>query len=797
MAIIAHASRRFVSKPGAQPGLPKPAAPIVYFNPVTRLLTAVQPDYPAQMEYRHGQTDTPKPYAALLINDSLHVPNEWQFRVAASAGNLESNWTGNDLIEAKTVAAPATPGLDNDPSFALWLADTRIPGEIPYKAEDVYWTNNIHGGDFSPLVDGSTANYYGGGYSMQDAYSEANQVIKIELRKYRPKLSSIRANYRNAYGPITMYYYERGHFEPTLLGVVPNGAYQTDLVLPQPTDVVAVEYRCESSGADQLSELKLFGEYSTPRPFFSQTTPQASKYMIGANFFEWEVLKSDSPSELDLAKLEKMAYFHTGRHYNDYIHSEAEEGKYTFQPSSQQYGSWGYDVLQQWFKDALKDYWLCIKNTPPYVYNTWPAEISAGSENKFVVWQGNMADTVAYNKTPGAHLTSARNWFQWIARNGGVALDLSLVKPYTGANGTNQVKTGQGLIRHAELGNEKNSYWHGIQGYMNPYECAAQWSAEYDGHMNTMGPGVGIKNADPSVIVSAGGSAIRSREEMLAITDWCRKNRGYRADGSINLCFDVWNYHSYSNDGGSSQTGNITRGMAPEIAGAHLAFLDVKAFCDEYWNGCPIIMGEYGYDKSRYSTQRAVRPIDWLRDASGNIVVDQYGNLEPAAGDDNSVRQLVDAQWTSRQQEELGALGIFRMHYYMLNNASDPASPWSRYSDCGMFEPNGSPRIVARFMRQRLELQGEYVPLSHDFTPGADVWRVDKVLPGTSKQLTCFWVPKEQAGTGNFTFTVTAASTLVTLSANSNVPTKTVYQAGTYTVVATENPAYLMRNQVI
>jgi endoglucanase len=279
--------------------------------------------------------------------------------------------------------------------------------------------------------------------------------------------------------------------------------------------------------------------------------------------------------------------------------------------------------------------------------------------------------------------------------------------------------------------------------------------------------------------------------------DWFREFRGYNADGTVNLPFKVWNYHAYANDGGSSQTGNITRGMAPEPAGLHLGFLEVKAFIDEHWPGVKIILGEHGYDKSRYSTQAALRPMDIKRDAAGNIITDAYGNREPIAGDDNSVRQLVDAQWTSRTQEILGALGIFRMQYYMLNNASDPASPYSRYSDCGMFEPDGSPRVVARYNRQRLELQGEYVPQSSSFVEGASVWSVEKTEPSTGKQLTCFWVPKEEAATSTFRFTVTAPSTVVRLSEDGDTPHYQVYQPGTYDVLATETTAYLMRNTII
>jgi hypothetical protein len=740
------------------------------------------------------------PNGVLSIPANAVVGDGHTVTVTAKFGGKTASF--DVLVVDKTVVVPPpmevppTPGVDNDPAFALWNADARKVGKIPITKQDIYWPNNYHDKDFGALLDGSTATYFPGTILLQDDYSQAHSDTVIDTRRYRPKLSYVNAAYRNGYGPIDLYYVEKGSFDGVKFATVPIGAAMAKYALPVAKDVVQVYYHSVHP-ADQLSEFEAWGEYSDPRPFPASITVQPAKMMMAANGFEWEILKSDSPAELDPGKLDKLNYVNGFRWYLDYPHVEPIAGKNVFAPSSLTNGSWNYDVLTKWFADNGKDLVLCRKNTPDYIYNTWPAELFVGSEQKLVVWQGSMAATVAYGKTPQAYLASAKNFFQIAARYGSVSVSSSLLNVYTGTSGGNQARTGLGTVDYIELGNEKNSYWKGIQGCQTPAEMAAEYSAEYDGHLNTMGAGVGIKNADPSILVSAGGSAIRSVEEMRAMTDWCRQNRGYKADGSVNMPFDIWNYHAYANDGGSSQTGNITRGMAPEPAGLHLGFLEVKAFADEYWGGMPIILGEHGYDKSRYSTQRAMRPMDIKRDASGNVVTDGSGNIEPTAGDDNSVRQFVDAQWTSRTQEILGALGIFRMQYYMLNNASDPASPYSRYSDCGMFEPTGTPRVVARFNRQRLELQGNYVPTAHSFTPGANVWSVDKQEPATGKQLTCFWVPKEEAVTADFTFTVTAASTLVTLSTTTDVPVKTVYQPGTYTVQATESPAYLLRNQVV
>lgn len=45
----------------------------------------------------------------------------------------------------------------------------------------------------------------------------------------------------------------------------------------------------------------------------------------------------------------------------------------------------------------------------------------------------------------------------------------------------------------------------GRKGYHSPVEYAAALSAFYDGHKGAMGPGYGVKTADPTMKVAMGG----------------------------------------------------------------------------------------------------------------------------------------------------------------------------------------------------------------------------------------------------------------------------------------------------
>lgn len=61
------------------------------------------------------------------------------------------------------------------------------------------------------------------------------------------------------------------------------------------------------------------------------------------------------------------------------------------------------------------------------------------------------------------------------------------------------------------------------QAYVSPAEMAAMLSAAYDGHEGRLGPGVGIRTADPTMKVVMGGMASQSPVDTVKmILLWVR-----------------------------------------------------------------------------------------------------------------------------------------------------------------------------------------------------------------------------------------------------------------------------------
>jgi hypothetical protein len=123
-----------------------------------------------------------------------------------------------------------------------------------------------------------------------------------------------------------------------------------------------------------------------------------------------------------------------------------------------------------------------------------------------------------------------------------------------------------------------------------------------------MGAGVGAKNADPNVKVVIGGLASASigSDYIKGMVDWCKEFRGYKPDGTVNLCWDVINYHMYSDNTSSSQSGNSTRGAAPEVTPIDRIAKDFRQTAHNQSYDMPVWVTEAGYDVHQGSPLRAI-----------------------------------------------------------------------------------------------------------------------------------------------------------------------------------------------
>ncbi|MGK6353287.1 hypothetical protein [Parapedobacter sp. DT-150] len=393
------------------------------------------------------------------------------------------------------------------------------------------------------------------------------------------------------------------------------------------------------------------------------------KYLLGINGFEWEFSGADN--EVSDAKTALIKPFGGFRHYLDWSRLETAENSYAFQPSLS--GLWRYDDIYQWCKSNDIPVLACIKTIPDWLRDTYPPD-ERDEENAPLPYG---LDRLA----PASYMQFAKLGFQFAARYGrNKQVDTSLVfitpEPHWEPN---QKKVGLGLIRYIECNNEPDRTWKGRNPHQTPEEYAANLSAFYDGHLGTLGPGIGVKNADSEMQVVMGGLAEGDPDYIGRMIDWCKQNRGLHPDGTINLCFDVINYHHYSF---SEQGifGKNARGVAPEKSTAAQTARQIVRLAEEKTTGLEVWVTELGYDVHQESPLRAI-PIK---------------EKSPL---------VTQADWLLRSSLLYARNGVKRLFFYMLNDADFYSEV--QFASSGFIDGEGR-RPAADFFMQAKNLIGDY-----------------------------------------------------------------------------------------
>lgn len=228
---------------------------------------------------------------------------------------------------------------------------------------------------------------------------------------------------------------------------------------------------------------------------------------------------------------------------------------------------------------------------------------------------------------PLSYIEHADYMFQFAARYGTGTVTDSLLKLRP-----DQARiSGSGLVRYLENWNEPDKWWFTRKGYFTPDELATMCSADYDGHENTVGPGKGMKTADPQIKMVMGGLATLNLEYLRCMKLWSDFNRasGFPAD--------VLNFHHYS--------GNGAHGISPEADSLKYKLKALAGFRDTCLPGREIWLSEFGYDTNPDSEQAAV-------------VLDTNDIYE------------VQAQWIMRSYLEAAAAGVDKAFVFMLRDAN-------------------------------------------------------------------------------------------------------------------------------
>jgi hypothetical protein len=484
------------------------------------------------------------------------------------------------------------------------------------------------------------------------------------------------------------------------------------------------------------------------------------KNMFGVNSYEWNFLQNPAdPGNRNVIYEDNMALiksFSAVRHYMNWNKPEYSEGNYTFNPTHD--GSWNYDIIYTRCKQEGITVLADLKNCPNWMMQTYPAD-QQDNENVPAFYGTDLS-------LPASYVQQARVGFQFAARYGyNTSVDPSLVMVDTRPRWTNdrinEVKIGLGLVKYFECDNERDKWWKGPATKQTPEQYAANMSAFYDGDMGKLGPNAGVKTADPSMTVVMGGLASCDPAFVNRMIAWCKTNRGYKADGSVNLCFDVINYHYYSNNGDILTHKKSTTGIAPELSQAGVIADSFTSIGRQY--NIPVWVTEAGYDINQGSYQKAV-PI----------------------GSKSAL--LTQADWILRTALLYMRHGIQNLYYYQLFDAT--ANSPTQYATSGLAE-GIKRRPAADYVLQTTKLMGNYTysgtinadPLVDVYTNGAKTMYV-LTVPDQIGRTATYNLDLGKTATGANIYNLKAGADAVTQSKGKLI-------AGKVKITVTETPVFV------
>jgi hypothetical protein len=482
--------------------------------------------------------------------------------------------------------------------------------------------------------------------------------------------------------------------------------------------------------------------------------PTPFKGFLGINAFEWDFSDTDN-GVISPGKLEVIKSFGTFRHYLDWDKLEFVKGLYSFNPT--RHGGWNYDMIYERCQQEGIEILSCIKGCSSWIIESYPKDQRDGE---------NVPAPYGLSRLkPASYIEQAQVAFQFAARYGhnkNVPKDLVIVNstPRWNEDPLNQVKIGLGYVNYVECDNERDKTWKGPKAYQSPEEYAANMSAFYDGHMGRLGKNVGVKTADPSMKVVIGGISNPDVNYIIKMIEWCRKNRGLKKNGTVNLCFDVINYHLYNNDWIEGK--GSTTGKPPELSVAAKTADEFVSMSKKYANGIDVWITESGYDLNPGSPQRA-----------------------PAIGKKSAF--ITQADWMLRSSFLYARHGLKRSFYYMLDDL-DPKSP-GVYASSG-FSDNHTRRPVADYFYQTKKLMGDF-----NFLRNIQADPIIDVYGSGKRKIYVLYIPDEKGRTKAIKLdlgTATSAKLYTLKPGATGMTVKTVATInGKLPITVTETPVFV------
>ncbi|WP_181304108.1 carbohydrate-binding protein, partial [Rufibacter sp. XAAS-G3-1] len=775
--------------------------PVITFN---ALADKKLGDAPFELTATSTNTATPVTFSSSnsAVISVSNTNGKWFAKVVgAGTANITASQAASETYKAAanvvksqvvTSGAIATPphNRDEDPALRNGNEANRVTGIVPIEKYDVYNLNNTRYLD--ALVDGTTnpAEY---GYGMLLDVAETY----FDVRDYHVKLSQLRiANH--SYGDYGVdaewYYVPKGKFpkDRVLLGKHrgrPFNGYSNFPEVPFEEEV-EISWIIRKGPTYLPKEVFIAGSYiPKPAKVYEERAKKPFANHLGQNSFVWDFTNPTSQHTVVPAKLEAAKTFLGGfRFYMDATTFEANREVYTFNPTSS--GWWDYDVLFSTLKENNLPALACIRGQSGPMLRSYP-EQERDMEKVPVYYKSNFEDPASYKENAQLGFQTAARYGSGLSADGTDRTEYLRSKSkvqttkFTNSSGENfssinEVKVGLGTLTYIQHDNERDKWWKGRQGYQTGREYAANMSAFYDGHKGALGPGVGVKDADPNMKVATTGIALANTYFYQGMLDWCREFRGYKKDSNGNLLLDkngaaivdfpadIIAFHNYLNNGGQQHSGS--RGVAPELGGIEEIAGRFVKFAKEKLPGVELWQTETGYDTRSRSSQAAL-----------------------AIG--SKSQDITQADWNLRISLINWKLGIDRTMYYMLYD-TPLNNDWDIYTRSGFLNNDQTRRPSADYFKQAGTLLGSF---TYNKTINSDPYIIEGVN-GSEKIYAC-WIPDEVGRTSTYQLNLGNAeyAYIYTPKAGSDEMgmQRVKTQGGKVTITVTETPIFVKTSEFI
>jgi len=262
--------------------------------------------------------------------------------------------------------------------------------------------------------------------------------------------------------------------------------------------------------------------------------------------------------------------------------------------------------------------------------------------------------------------------------------------------------------------------------------------------------------------VVIGGLCSSDPTYVHGMIQWCIEHRGYKPDGTVNLCWDIINYHFYSNDGISG--GNATTGVAPELSSTMSLAQGYLKISHQYANDQPVWVTESGYDLNPGSPQRA-----------------------PAIG--SKTAQQVEADWILRTSLLYARAGIQRVFFYEAHD--DNAAASIQFASSGLLNDDQSRRPATDFLYQTNKLFGNFTyQKTLNSSPIVDMYQ------DANEQMYVLVSPTQTGHTATYSLNMGSADSAYVYNpkagANDMTVNKVKLSNGTLSVNVTETPTFVV-----